>query len=139
MRLLNKIHASVFGMVRVYGSKESGKHPSETQELITFFSELRRKYPDLAEVATHVKNEGKRTIGQISMDRACGLVKGFADIIIIGSPPFVCELKSLNSSSKVSKAQKDFLEKSSKKHAFSCVAYGYKNALRAVDDWLAGM
>ena len=122
-------------MIRTYGKQEKGKQPRENAEMITFFNELRSKHPDLAPLATHIKNEGKRTIQQIEKDKAEGLVKGFADIVIIGCPGFVCEMKSKSKTSKTSKEQKEFLDAADKNGAFACIAYGYKAAMQAVEDW----
>lgn len=121
---------------KVYGKTEPGKHPSETAEAITFFNELKRRYPSLEKLATHVRNEAKRTMAQAQRHKAEGLVKGYPDIIIIGHPMFVCELKTKNKSSRLFKEQKEILELASETGAFVCVAYGWKEAINAVKDWL---
>lgn len=124
-------------MIRVYGKQKSGDSASESAEMITFFNKLRAEYPELSMLATHIKNEGKRKFSQVQHDKASGLVKGFADIIIVGSPTFVCEMKSKSKSSKLSDHQKKFLENSDKSGAFTCIAYGYEGAIEAVKDWYA--
>lgn len=123
-------------MYKIYGEKQKGKQPSENAEMITFFNELRSKYPEIAMLATHIRNEGKRTIHQVNKEKAEGMVKGFADIVIIGSPSFVCEMKSKSKSSKISKEQEEFLNKCVENGAFACVAYGYESAIEAVGDWI---
>jgi hypothetical protein len=122
-------------MVRIYGEKVKGRQPRENAEMITFFNELRTLYPELARLATHIKNEGKRNIHQANKDKAEGLVKGFADIVIVGSPAFVCEMKSKSKTSKISPEQCEFLIAADKNGAFTCIAYGYKAALEAVKEW----
>ena len=122
-------------MIRIYGQQEKGKHPRENAEMITFFNELRDKFPELSILATHIKNEGKRTAQQIEKDKAEGLVTGFPDIVILGAPAFVCEMKSKRKGSKASEDQLDVLEAADKNGAFACIAYGYKAALEAVEEW----
>ena len=123
-------------MYKIFGEKEKGKQPSENAEMITFFNVLREDYPELAVIATHIKNEGKRNINQIGKDKAEGLVTGFPDIVILGNPAFCCEMKAKSQSSKISDAQKKVLNAASKNGAFACVAYGYKAAIDAVEVWL---
>ena len=122
-------------MYKVYGKKEKGKQPSENAEMITFFNVLREDYPDLAVIATHIKNEGKRNINQIGKDKAEGLVTGFPDIVILGNPAFCCEMKS-KGKSKISEDQEKVLNAATKNGAFACVAYGYEAAIDAVIEWL---
>ena len=122
-------------MYKIFGEKEKGKQPSENAEMITFFNVLREDYPDLAVIATHIKNEGKRNINQIGKDKAEGLVTGFPDIVILGNPAFCCEMKS-KGKSKISEDQEKALNAAAKNGAFACVAYGYKSAIDAVDEWL---
>ena len=123
---------------KVYGQTEPGKHPRETAEAITFFNELKIRYPHLEKLATHVRNESKRTMAQAQKHKAEGLVTGYPDIIIIGHPMFVCELKTKNKNSRLRKEQKEILELASDTGAFVCVAYGWEAAINAVEDWLRG-
>ena len=47
-------------MIRYYGEIKKGKQPTESAEMITFFNYLKTNHPDIAKVATHIRNEGKR-------------------------------------------------------------------------------
>lgn len=65
-----------------------------------------------------------------------GFVKGASDIIIPAATSFVCEMKSINKSSKLSQEQVEYLEACDRSGAFSLVAYGYKAAWEALNVWL---
>lgn len=121
---------------KVYGEKQKGKQPPESAEMVTFFNELRARYPEIARLATHIKNEGKRTMAQAQRDKAEGLVTGFPDVVIVGAPAFVCEMKSKSKTSRVSPEQKEILNAMSERGVFACVAYGWEAAMQAVEDWL---
>lgn len=121
--------------MRTYGEPLKGKHPSESAEMITFFNQLKKIHPDVARVATHIRNEGNRTHAQTQKQKAEGMIKGASDIFIHGCPSFACEMKSLNKSSKVSKEQLLFLKAVDEQGGFACIAYGYKAALEAVKEW----
>lgn len=123
---------------KIYGEKKKGKHPSESLEMTTFFNKLRQEYPDtLALIAVHIRNEGKKTYQQISKEKLHGgFIKGASDIIIPGSPSFVCEMKSMNASSLISDEQKIYLNAVAVAGSFSCVAYGYEAAWEALEQWL---
>lgn len=123
-------------MFKEYGKPSQTTALPESTEIINFFSILRAKHPELAKISTHIKNEGRRDYRQAQFDKLCGMNKGFSDILILGDPPFVCELKTLKKGSALSAHQKQFLEDAGTAGAFACVAYGSANALRAVEDWL---
>lgn len=125
----------------VYGDQSyRGDCPSETSEQVAFFAELKRKYPLLHAIAIHPKNEGKRAKGQfqqLAMDKAMGLNPGAADIVIPGSPAFVCELKRKDHmKSKFQQEQIPYLENCQTAGAFVCVALGYEAAMKAVDQYV---
>ena len=122
-------------MYKRFGGKTKGDCPSEGAEMITFFQVLRRDYPEIAKLATHVRNEGVRTMYQAQKHKSEGMLKGFADIVIIGSPAFVCEMKTKSKNSKLTKEQENFLIEADKAGAFACVAHGYEAALEAVREW----
>ena len=62
--------------------------------------------------------------------------KGAADIIIVGYPTFVCELKRRDHTRcQWQDGQIDFLQTSQELGAFVCVALGYAAALLAVEEW----
>lgn len=123
-------------MIKTYGEKQKGKHPSEAAEMITFFSVLRREYPEYGAIAIHIRNEGKRSYSQAAKEKLEGMVKGASDIIIPGNPSFVCELKTLSKSSQPNKDQLQYLENCIKIGSFACIANGYKAALEAFKEWL---
>lgn len=110
--------------------------PSEDAEQITIFNQLRANYPRLAKLATHIKNEGLKTKGTAAKDAINGLNKGFSDIIIIGSPVFVCELKKADfTRSRASKEQQSFLLAAQGAGAFACIALGHKGFFEALEAW----
>ena len=126
--------------LRVYRdpSYRSKSCPTESAEQITFFNVLRSKYPDIAQLAIHIRNEGKRTHDQTNRQKAEGMNAGASDIIIIGSPVFVCELKRKDHTlCRFQPGQLEFLEASKQADAFACVALGHEAALNAVEEWLS--
>lgn len=122
---------------KVYGTPADGKCPSEQAEMATFFNILRRQCPEHYKIAIHVRNEGKRTQGQVARIRyEGGFVKGAADIIIPGAPTFVCEMKSRSRSARLSKWQIEYLTAAHEAGAFVCVALGHEAAWKAVQAWI---
>lgn len=113
----------------------------EDAELMTFFNELNRLHPQLALVAIHPDNEGL-VLGtghhhHIKQKAKGAIKKGAADIIIVGCPAFVCEMKRQDhTKSRWQDGQLAFLEASKKQGAFVCVALGYEAALEALKDWI---
>lgn len=73
-----------------------------------------------------------------SRQKAKGAIRsGASDIIIVGNPTFVCELKRQDhTKSRWQDGQLEFLEYSLKNGAFVCIALGYESALEAVKDWI---
>ena len=128
--------------IKVFGDMSfRGDCAKEDLELITFFNQLRIKYPKLAKVAIHPDNEGLvfgTGFNNHTRQKAKGAIRnGAADIIICGSPTFVCEMKRQNhTKSKWQDGQLDFLQTSQGLGAFVCVALGYEAALQALNDWL---
>ena len=110
--------------------------PSESVEQITFFNQLRKYYPEIAKVAIHVKNEGKRTVKQIAKDKAEGLVKGAPDIFIAGNPTLLIELKKCSKRAKVSDEQIKYLEAASELGADCYICYGWESAWNALERWI---
>lgn len=124
--------------LRVYGNTSyRGNCPAESLEQITFFNRLRLQYPKTwGAIAIHVRNEGNRHHAQTIRHKAEGMVSGSADIIIPGSPSFVCELKRRNhTKSTWQLGQIEYLEACHNAGAFTCVALGYEAAWRALQDW----
>ena len=128
--------------IKVFGDMSfRGDCAKEDLELITFFNQLRIKYPKLAKVAIHPDNEGL-ILGTAHnahiKQKAKGAIRnGAADIIIVGCPSFVCEMKRQDhTKSKWQDGQLDFLQTSQGLGAFVCVALGYEAALQALNDWL---
>jgi len=120
--------------IKVYGDKKyRGKCAPESAEQITFFNQLPS---ELRAIAIHPRNEGKRTPGQVMRHKAEGMTTGAADIIIIGSPAFVCELKRMDhTKSVISVEQIAFLNNCQSAGAFVCIALGWQGAIDAVTDW----
>lgn len=128
--------------IKVFGDMDfRGECALEDAELITFFNQLRMRYPVLAQVAIHPDNEGL-VLGtghhHHTRQKAKGAIRnGAADIIICGCPTFVCEMKRQDhTKSKWQDGQLDFLQTSQELGAFVCVALGYEAALQALNDWL---
>jgi hypothetical protein len=125
--------------IQVFGDLSfSGPCPMEQAEQVTFFNRIRRKWPDSwGLIATHPRNEGARTMHQASRERSEGMTVGASDIIIPGSPTFVCELKRRNPTLCVLKPeQKAFLMAAYRTGAFTCVALGVDAAMEAFDAYL---
>jgi len=128
--------------IKVFGDMSfRGDCAKEDLELITFFNQLRIKYPKLAKVAIHPDNEGLvfgTGFNNHTRQKAKGAIRnGAADIIICGSPTFVCEMKRKDhTKSRWQDGQLDFLQTSQGLGAFVCVALGYEAALQALNDWL---
>ena len=132
MRLLPKI--------RVYGDIEfRGQCATEAVEQVTFFNRLRRSYKETyGLIALHPRNEGARHFRQVAKEKAEGMVKGAADVIIPGAPAFVCEIKRRDhTKSQFQDGQEEFLNAAKKAGAFVCIALGADAAWEAFDDWLA--
>lgn len=102
---------------------------------MTFFNRLRREYPDTyGAIATHIRNEGKRT--NALRERLEGLTIGASDIIIPGRMTFVCELKRRDHTlCQWQPKQQDYLIAADKLGAFACVALGVDYAWEAFLEW----
>lgn len=125
--------------IPVYGNTDyrNKKCPHESAEQMTFFNTLRHDYPDLGMIAIHPRNEGKRTIQQTMRHKAEGMTAGASDIIIPGSPAFVCEMKRQDHTvSSWEPNQIDYLLACKKQGAFVCVALGWKAAMEALKEWI---
>ena len=122
--------------IQVFGNLDyRGGCPREAAEQITFFNWLRLASPDVyGVIATHIRNEGKRSNGL--KHKAEGMTTGAPDIIIPGCPSFCCELKRQNhTKSKLSAEQIRYLETAQKTGAFCCVALGFEGAKEAFLAW----
>lgn len=124
--------------IKVYGDMSfRGECPTESAEQITFFNAMRKQYADLAIIATHIRNEGKRTMSQVQKQKAEGMVKGASDVIIPGFPTFCCEIKRKDhTKSRWQSGQQLYLETALSRGAFTCVALGHRAALEAIEDWI---
>ncbi len=117
--------------IQLFGTPDKTDAASESQHAMTFFAKLRREYPQYGAIATHIRNEGKRSMAQVQKQKAEGLTTGTADIIIPANPPFVCELKSRSPRATISSEQIEYLLNAQKLGAFACVAIGYEGAIEA--------
>lgn len=127
--------------VPVYGDiKFRGACPKEEIEQVTFFNRLRREYPDTyGLIALHPRNEqqlrGSQHRTMISQ-KAEGMTAGASDIIIPGSPTFVCEMKRRDHTlSTWQEGQKEYLKAAQEQGAFACVGLGVDGAWEAFDKW----
>jgi len=128
--------------LKVYGDlsyRSKAFHcPSEREEQITVFNNLRRDYPELAKIAMHVRNEGKKTPQAVMREKAEGMVSGAADIVIPARQTFICELKKRDhTKSRFQPLQLEYLEACQAAGAFVCVALGYEAAMEAIREWNA--
>jgi hypothetical protein len=122
--------------IPIYGDTTyRGDCPKESAEQITFINTIRARYPDTwGKIATHVRNEGKKTVQQIKREKMEGMVTGASDIVI-GS--FWCELKRQDhTKSKISDDQVEFLETQIELGFFGCIALGWQGALEAFEAYL---
>lgn len=121
--------------IPVYGDVNfRGKCASEEDEQRTFLNQLRIHHPDLFAVVVHPKNEGKRTMAQVAIDKSSGSIKtGASDIIIPCSPPLVIEMKKQDhTKSHWQKGQQEYLIATQKLGACVCVALGWQAAIEFV-------
>jgi hypothetical protein len=111
----------------------------EQAEQVTFINRVRRQWPDSwGRLVLHPRNEGVRTIHTAERERSEGMNAGASDIIIPGSPTFVCELKRRNPTlSSLKKEQEAFLLAALDAGAFACIALGVDAAMEAFDAYLA--
>lgn len=129
--------------VPVYGDQSfRGKCPKEEVEQITFFNRIRKEYPDtFGLIAIHPRNEQQLRGGQhsaLSRHKASGMTKGASDIVIPGSPAFVCELKRRDhTKSAWQDGQREYLKAAHGAGAFACVALGADAATEAFREWLS--
>ena len=113
-----------------------GECATETAELIGFFRLLENEYPTLAAIATHIRNEGKRSKYQGYKQQQEGMNTGASDIIIPCSPPIVIELKRRDHTlSTISSKQVGYLRAAHVYGAHACVALGAIGAIEAVRAW----
>ena len=123
--------------IQIYGDLDyRGSCPLETPEQACFLSELRREYPELAEIAVHIRNEGKMTARKGHQLNTEGRNTGASDIMIPTCPPIVIELKRRDhTASSISAEQIAYLVRSQRAGAFACVALGQGGAMEAVEAW----
>lgn len=113
-----------------------GECATETAELIGFFRLLSIEHPSLAAIATHIRNEGKRSKFQGYKQQQEGMNTGASDIIIPCSPPIVIELKRRDHTlSTISAKQVSYLSSAHVIGAYAVVALGAVGAMEAVKTW----
>ena len=122
--------------IKVYGDINfRGDCPQESFEQITFFNQIRKRYPDTwGRIAVHPRNEGKKSHNQVMREKAEGMTAGASDILI-GN--FMCELKRRDhTQSAWQSGQQDFLLAAQRCGATVCVALGWQAAMDAFEDYL---
>lgn len=113
-----------------------GNCPLEAAEQVSFLQLLRIEFPSLAEIAVHIRNEGKRTKRQGFQQKQEGMNTGASDIVIPCCPPILIELKRRDhTKSKTNDKQVKYLINSQKQGAFACFALGAVGAMEAVRAW----
>lgn len=133
---IKQVHGA--GLV-VYGDPDwRGKCPLEAAEAVSFFCQLRAEFPELSKVATHIRNEGKRTKRQGYKHQQEGMNTGASDVIIPVCPPIVMEMKRRDHTlSSISKEQVDYLVAAASGGALAGVALGAAGAMAMVRAWVA--
>lgn len=127
--------------VPIYGDQKwRGKCPKEELEQVTFFNRLRREYPDTyGLIALHPRNEQQLRGSQhriLMQQKAEGMTPGASDIVIPGSPAFVCEMKRKDHTlSSWQDGQVKYLAAAQAAGAFACVALGWEAAWAAFIQW----
>jgi hypothetical protein len=121
-----------------------GKCPLEGTEQASFFSRLRREYPDTwGLLALHPRNEQLLSNGQFSTvlkHKAEGMTAGAADIVIPAARSFVCEMKRLDhTQSKWQDKQQEYLTAAQACGTFACVALGAVGAWKAFETWKSSL
>lgn len=123
----------------VYGDQTyRGDCPTETAEQVTLFARIRKRWPDtIGRVAVHVRNEGKRTPGQVWHQKAEGMTTGAPDVIVPGAPALIVEMKRRDHmKSKWQPGQVEYLKAAHEMGAFVCVALGADAAIEAIECYL---
>lgn len=115
-----------------------GQCPKEGAEHITFFAELRRRWPDTyGRIALHPRNEGIRTHWQAAKEKAEGMAVGAPDVVIPGAPTIMIEIKRRDhTQSKWQPGQLEYMEVAHKAGCRVVVALGYEAAIHAVERWI---
>jgi hypothetical protein len=127
--------------VPIYGDQKwRGKCPKEELEQVTFFNRLRREYPDTyGLIALHPRNEQQLRGSQhriLMQQKAEGMAPGASDIVIPGSPAFVCEMKRKDHTlSSWQDGQVEYLAAAHAAGAFACLALGWEAAWSAFIQW----
>ena len=106
-------------------------------EQVTFFNQIRKIYPDtFGLIAVHTRNEGKKTVSQVSREKAEGMTTGAPDISIPGNPAFLCELKRKDRTlSDLQPGQEPYLRAAIAAGAYGCIAFGWEAAWQAFEHW----
>lgn len=125
--------------IRVFGDmKFRGKDcPREAAEQVTFFNQIRKHYPEsFGLIAVHNRNEGLKSVQQVNKEKMEGMASGSPDVVIPGSPTFLCELKRLDHTiCKWQPGQLPYLLAAQEQGAFCCVALGWQAAWEAFEHW----
>ena len=127
--------------VPIYGDQKwRGKCPKEELEQVTFFNRLRREYPGTyGLIALHPRNEQQLRGSQhriLMQQKAEGMAPGASDIVIPGSPAFVCEMKRKDHTlSSWQDGQVEYLAAAQAAGAFACLALGWEAAWSAFIQW----
>lgn len=125
--------------VPVWGGDYRGPCPKEITEQVSFINRIRSEYPDTwGLLTTHIRNEdGSANARQVKRMKLEGMVTGTADIIIVGNPVAVIEMKRLDpTKSSLSDDQAKYLLAAHAAGAFVCVAFGAVAAWGAFEFWL---
>lgn len=128
--------------VRLFGDPTyRGRCPREVVEQVSVINRIRGEYPETwGLLAFHPRNEQLLERGQFSSvikHKAEGMTAGFADLVVAGSPTFLCEIKRLDHTlSTWQPGQLKHLTAAANAGAFACVALGAVAAYSAFQEWV---
>lgn len=125
----------------VYGNQTyRGPCPHEAKEQAALFEWMRRAHPRLAALALHPRNEGKRTARQARRHKAEGLLKGAPDLVIMGAPTALIELKRADHTlSRWEPSQLETLRAARAAGCWVAVGLGARGGMEAVEAYLASL
>ncbi|WP_288080645.1 VRR-NUC domain-containing protein [Pseudomonas sp.] len=124
-------------MIHTYNPNYRGPCRSERMEQIDAISWLEVNHPDRWPLIFHCPNESRGTPLHMQMRAKEGVKPGVPDIIDAGAVRGFFELKRLDSSkSRLSPAQREFLQAAADSGAFAAVCYGFEAFKQAYGDYL---
>lgn len=123
--------------IRIYDSGYRGDCRSERCEQIDAMGWLQKHYPERWPLIFHVPNETKGSALHMQTRAKEGVKPGVSDIIDAGEIRGLFEMKRLDAKkSRVTNAQRDFLQAGADSGAFAAICYGFEEFKKAYADFL---